>query len=179
RDGIRAKDGVRLSFNNTTTSGDHLREQVQQFLKQSWADIGVEMNISNMPGAVLWGDFWAKSQFDTVISGVTFMVASDPDVTNRFHSGSIGAKGGRGSNTTQYANPEVDALLEKGTATFDPEERRKIYVRVQELVRRDLPFMPIYQYTAVLGHKKSVQGYVHNANTRTESWNAAGWSRAG
>jgi peptide/nickel transport system substrate-binding protein len=179
RDGIRAKDGVRLSFNNTTTSGDHLREQVQQFLKQSWADIGVEMNIANMPAAVLWGDVWAKSQFDTVISGVVFMVASDPDVTNRFHSKSIGAKGGRGSNTTQYSNPEVDALLDKGTGIFDPEERRKVYNRVQEIVRNDLPFMPIFQYTAVLGHKKSVQGYVHNANTRTESWNVAGWSRAG
>jgi peptide/nickel transport system substrate-binding protein len=31
----------------------------------------------------------------------------------------------------------------------------------------------------VLGHKKSVQGFVPNANTRTESWNAASWSRAG
>ena len=30
-DGIRAKDGVRLSFTNSTTSGDPLREQVQQY----------------------------------------------------------------------------------------------------------------------------------------------------
>ena len=37
RDGIRAKNGVRLSFTNSTTSGDHLREQVQQFLQQTFA----------------------------------------------------------------------------------------------------------------------------------------------
>ena len=41
RDKIRAKDGVRLSFNNSTTSGDPLREQVQQYLQQTFAEIGV------------------------------------------------------------------------------------------------------------------------------------------
>ncbi len=178
RDGIRAKDGVRLSFANSTTSGDHLREQVQQFLKQSLASIGVEMTISNLPAAVIWGDFWGKSQFDTVIVGITYLIGADPDVTNRFHSRAIAAKGGRGSNNAQYSNPEVDALLEKGARTFDPEERRSIYFKVQELIRRDLPFLPLYQNTAVHGRKAAVQGVVPNPNTRTESWKAASWYRA-
>ena len=177
RDGIRAKNGVRLSFSNSTTSGDHLREQVQQFLKQSLAEIGVEMTIKNLPAAVIWGEFWGKSQFDSVIVGITYLIGADPDVTNRFHSRAIAAKGGRGSNNAQYVNAEVDALLEKGTRTFDPEARRAIYSRVQELVRRDLPFLPLYQNTAVHGHKKGVNGVVPNPNTRTESWNAAGWHR--
>ena len=143
RDGIRAKNGVRLSFSNSTTSGDHLREQVQQFLQQTFAQIGVEMTIKNLPAAVIWGEFWGKSQFDSVIVGITYLIGADPDVTNRFHSRAIAAKGGRGSNNAQYVNAEVDALLEKGTRTFDPEARRAIYNRVQELVRRDLPFLPL------------------------------------
>lgn len=177
RDGIRAKNGVRLSFTNSTTSGDHLREQVQQFLQQTFAQIGVEMTIKNLPAAVIWGEFWGKSQFDSVIVGITYLIGADPDVTNRFHSRAIAAKGGRGSNNAQYVNAEVDALLEKGTGTFDPEARRAIYNRVQELVRRDLPFLPLYQNTAVHGHKKGIHGVVPNPNTRTESWNAAGWHR--
>ena len=56
-DGIRAKDGVRLSFSNSTTAGNHIREQVQQFMQQSFAEIGVEMTISNLPPAVMWGDY--------------------------------------------------------------------------------------------------------------------------
>ena len=101
-DGIRAKDGVRLSFANSTTSGDHLREQVQQFLQQTFAEIGVEMTISNLPAAVMWGDFWAQSQFDTTMVGITYLIGGDPDATNRLHSGSIAAQGGRGSNNAQY-----------------------------------------------------------------------------
>jgi peptide/nickel transport system substrate-binding protein len=174
-DGIRTKDGVRLSFSNSTPTDDHLRQQVQQFLQQSFAEIGVEMNIENLPGAVLFGDFWAQSQFDSVVVGATYLIGADPDVTNRFHSRAIAAKGGQGSNNAQYVNPEVDALLEKGTRTFDPEARREIYNRVQELIRADLAFLPLFQNTTVHGHKEGLQGVLPNPNTRTESWNAAEW----
>ncbi|CAN7342129.1 peptide ABC transporter substrate-binding protein [Pararhizobium sp. LjRoot255] len=174
-DGIRAKDGVRLSFSNATTAGNNLREQVQQFLQQSFAEIGVEMTISNLPGAVMWGDFWLKSQFDSAISGVTNVIAADPDVTNRLHTSAIVAKGGKGSNTGQYSNPEVDALLEKGARTFDPEARRAIYLRVQEIVRQDLPFLPLFAYTNVFGRKEGLEGFEANSNTRVASWHAAGW----
>ena len=86
RDRIRAKDGVRLSFTNSTTSGDPLREQVQQYLQQTFAEIGVEMTISNLPAAVMWGEFWQRSRFDSVIVGSTYLIGADPDVTNRLHS---------------------------------------------------------------------------------------------
>jgi peptide/nickel transport system substrate-binding protein len=179
KDGIRTKGGVRLTFANSTTSGDALREQLQQFLQQSFAQIGVEMTISNLPAAVMWGEFWQQSRFDSVIVGSTWLIGADPDVTNRLHSRSIGAKGGRGSNNAQYVNPEIDDLLEKGGRTFDPDARRAIYNRVQELVRHDLPFLPIYQYTAVMGHKKGINRFIANGNTRTESWMASSWSRGG
>ena len=174
-DGIRAKNGVRLSFTNSTTSGDPLREQVQQYLQQTFAQLGVEMKISNLPAAVMWGEFWTQSQFDSVIVGSSYLIGADPDVTNRLHSHSIAVKGGRGSNNAQYTNPEVDALLDKGARTFDSEARRAIYSRVQELVRRDLPFLPLYQSNAVEGLKKGINGFVPNGNTRTESWNALAW----
>ncbi|WP_248313521.1 hypothetical protein [Bosea sp. F3-2] len=69
----------------------------------------------------------------------------------------------------------MDALLEQGTRTFDPEARRPIYHKVQELVRRDLPFLPIYQSETGYGRKKKIQGFVANSNTRTETWDAAHW----
>jgi peptide/nickel transport system substrate-binding protein len=178
RDGIRAKGGVRLAFTNSTTAGDHLREQVQQFLKQTLQQIGVEMTIRNLPAAVIWGDFWVQSQFDSVIVGITFLIGADPDVTNRFSSRATPAKGGRGSNNAQYVNAEVDTLVDQGSATFEPEARRVIYRRLQELVRQDLPFLPLYQSTTVHGMKRGIQGYQPNPNTRTESWNAATWSWA-
>lgn len=174
-DGVRSKNGVQLAFSNATTSGDNLREQTQQFIQQVWAELGVKMTINNLPPAVMWGDFWTLSQFDTAIVGISFLIGADPDVTNRFHSSAITAQGGRGSNNAQYSNSEVDKLLEEGSRTFDPEARRKIYRRIQELVRNDLPFLPLYSSTLVYGRRAGIKGYVANTNTRTESWHAAGW----
>lgn len=174
-DGVREKDGVRLEFTNSTTTGAHLREQTQQFVQQTFAEIGVRMNIENMPAAVMWGDFWVLSQFDSAMVGITYLIAADPDVTNRFHSAAIAAQGGNGSNTGQYSNPEVDALLEKGARTFDPEKRKAIYREVQELVRADLPFLPLFSYTQVYGRKAGLDGFKPNTNTRSETWNAASW----
>ena len=174
-DGIRAKDGVRLSFSNSTTAGNHLREQVQQFMQQSFKDIGVEMTISNLPPAVMWGDYWMMSKFDSVVVGLNFLTGPDPDTSDYFMSTSIGAKGGNGQNTWQYANPEVDRLLKEAGNLFVPEERRKLYFKIQEIMRTDLPFLPMYQYATVRGRKKGVEGFLPNINNRIDSWNVNTW----
>lgn len=176
-DGIRAKDGVRLAFKNSTTSGNHLREQAQQFMQQTLRDVGIEMTIENLPAAVIWGEFWMQSQFETVLVGIVFLIGADPDVTNRFHSGAITAQGGRGSNNSQYKNARVDELLSQGSATFDPVARKAIYDEIQAIVRADLPLLPLYSENTVRGWKEGVEGVVANGNTRTESWHAAGWKR--
>ena len=48
-DGIREKDGVKLSFTNSTTAGNKVREQAQQYLQQTWKEAGIDMQIDNMP----------------------------------------------------------------------------------------------------------------------------------
>lgn len=177
-DGIRVKNGVRLSFANSTTSGNHLREQMQQFMQQSFKDIGVEMTISNLPPAVMWGDFWMKSQFESAIAGIDFLTGADPDTSDYFRSTSTVAKGGAGQNTWQYANPEVDKLLAEGGTSFVPEERKKVYLKIQEIVRHDLPFLPMFPFTVVRGHKAGVENVIANSNVRIDSWNVGSWYRA-
>lgn len=177
-DGIRAKDGVKLAFTCSTTAGNHIREQVQQYIQQSFKDLGVEMSISNLPPAVMWGEYWMMSKFDTVIVGLNFLTGSDPDTSDYFRSTSIPAKGGAGQNTWQYANPEVDALLAKGGEVFVPEERKAAYAKVQEIMRKDLPFLPLFQYATVQGNKQGIEGINPNVNTRINTWNVGMWRRA-
>jgi peptide/nickel transport system substrate-binding protein len=174
-DGIRAKGGVRLSFTNSTTAGNHIREQVQQFLQQSFKQIGVEMTISNLPPAVMWGEYWMMSKFDSVIVGINFLTGADPDTSDYMKSTSSGAKGGSGQNTWQYASPEVDKLLEDGGKIFVEADRKAVYAKLQEVLRRDLPLLPMFQYANVRGHKKGVQNVIPNVNVRIDSWNVNTW----
>ena len=173
--GVREKDGVRLEFRNSTTAGNHVREQTQQFLQQTWMEIGAKMTIKNYPPAVMWGDNWTMSKFDTAMVGLDFMVGPDPDSTQYFSSKAIPAQGGGGANTTQYANPEVDKLLAAGASTVDRAKRKADYMKMQEIVHHDLPYLPIFQYAMVQGVKKGLTGFEPNVNVEENCWNANTW----
>ena len=171
--GIREKDGVRLSFTNSTTAGNSVREQAQVFLQQTWAEIGVDMTINNMPAAVIWGDYYLGSEFDTVMVGNTQGIGADPDPTLAFHSKS--PEGSTGSNVRQVKDPELDALLEQGVAEIDQEKRLPIYHEIQRLIRENLYLLPIFQYARIEGSKAGLTGYVANPNYRTNLWNVRTW----
>jgi peptide/nickel transport system substrate-binding protein len=174
-DGIRVKNGQRLAFTNSTTAGAQAREQSQQLLMQDWRQIGVEMTIENMPAAVIWGNFWQKSQYQSVMVASNFLQGSDPDVTARFSSASIPAKGGSGLNTYQYQNPEMDQLLMQGTREFNLDERKRIYHRIQEIVRSDLVLLPVSQTVIIEAVKDKLVGYENNINSSSNCWNMRSW----
>ncbi len=174
-DGIREKDGVRLAFVCSTTSGNHLREQTQQFLQQSFREIGVDMTIGNLPPAVMWGDHWMLSQFDMALAGLALLTGPDPDSSDYMLSTASGALGGSGQNTWVYQSEEVDKLLHEGGETVSPEARRPIYQRLQAVVREDLPFLPIYQYANTRGYKTGLTGVEANINNRIDTWNVRSW----
>jgi len=174
-DGIRQKNGVRLAFSNSTTAGNHLREQAQQYVQQSFRAIGIDMTIRNLPAAVMWGEYWMMSQFDTTFVGIVYVAGADPDCSNYFHSSASAVKGGNGQNTFVYHNPQLDNLLEQGAQIFTPDERRATYFNIQETIRRDLPFLPIFQYARIRGYKNGMTGFQPNINNRIETWNIRSW----
>ena len=47
-------------------------------------------------------------------------------------------------NTSDYKNPEYDALLAQSTHALDPAERNKLLEAAERLVSRDLPIIPMY-----------------------------------
>lgn len=174
-DGIRAKDGVRLEVVNSTTAGNHVREQAQQFLQQSWRDIGVQMTINDLPPAVMWGDFWMQSKFESAFAGIAFLTGPDPDASDYFSSKAINVQGGAGQNTFQYKNAEIDDLLVKGATTLRQDQRAEIYKKIQAIIRDDLPFLPIFQYAVVEGTKKGLMGFQPTVNIRCNTWNVNTW----
>ncbi|NIF20308.1 peptide ABC transporter substrate-binding protein [Candidatus Pantoea multigeneris] len=178
--GIREKNGVRLSFSNSTTAGNHLREQMQQYLQQSFQQIGIEMKIANLPPAVMWGDYWMKSEYDTAIVGLNFLTGSDPDTADYLRSDAIPVQGGAGQNVFQYKSPQVDQWLAQGAAEFSPEARKAVYFKIQQQVRQDMPFLNLFTFANVRGHKQGAENITPNINVRIDSWNVNrwGWQKA-
>jgi peptide/nickel transport system substrate-binding protein len=175
-DGIRAKGGVKLSFTNSTTAGNKLREQTQALIQQNWKAIGVDMQINNMPAAVVWGEYYVKSKYDSLLVGVQATIGGDPDCLNRIHSKYIPAESGSGRNVLQYKNPQVDRLLEEGVREADQAKRRVLYMKLQEVLRADLPYLPIFSYVRLEGVKQGMQNYKPNGNVLHNTWNMNEWS---
>lgn len=174
-DGIREKDGHKMKFTMSTTAGNTARQGCQALFQQNWKAIGVEMEIKNMPGSVVWGEYTTKSQFDTLLVAWAPIVGMDPDYTARCHSKFIPAKHGQGSNYVQYENAEVDKLLEKGAVTVDRDARKKIYGEVQRILLEEVPFAPQGGVFGGFVMKKDLMGVKPNQYVTDSTWNIQDW----
>ena len=174
-DGVREKGGIKLRFTMSTTAGNKAREQAQQLVQQNLKDINVVMEIKNMPGAVVWGEYTTMSKFDTLMVGWNPLVGVDPDYTARIHSKQIPAKYGVGANYVQYENTTIDELLEAGVSTTDQAKRKAIYSNIQEILFEDMPFAPIFGKAYHIGMKTTIGGYKVNPYTADQQWNVQDW----
>ena len=57
-------------------------------------------------------------------------------------------------NRSRYSNKELDALIAEGVNEFDREKAKLLYQRIQDIVTRDVPVLPLwYQANIVIAQK--------------------------
>ncbi|WP_291271222.1 ABC transporter substrate-binding protein [Geothrix sp.] len=66
------------------------------------------------------------------------------------------------ANVSGYLNPEVDRLFDEGRHTLDPEARRKIYLKLSEIIWRDKPVIPLNYNLARILATRRLQGVSFN-----------------
>jgi len=59
----------------------------------------------------------------------------------------------------KYSNPQVDEWLRQGATTFDLEEQKEIYQKLQEFLWDDLPNCPIYVVPQLWAKSKNLEGF--------------------
>lgn len=84
----------------------------------------------------------------------------DPDnfLYPLFHSKNRGDPG----NTSFYANPEVDKLIEAGMRELNPKVRREIYRKAEEMIVKDVPVIFLYHGLDLYLVRDNVRGFVPN-----------------
>jgi peptide/nickel transport system substrate-binding protein len=83
----------------------------------------------------------------------------DPDNFLNVLLGSASATETDALNIAYHKNPEVDKLLQKGQSTIEEGEREQAYMKAQELLVQDAPWVPIAYAKPPLGFQKNVSGY--------------------
>lgn len=131
-DGVREKDGQKLEFTLTVIQGDSQRRPEAELAQQWYKDLGVDMAIEEVTDAVagMNEDRYDASLFNWVYGGGN----GEPDARDTLSTDGA-------SNHSSFSNTEVDELLVAGVKELDPEARRVIYNRVQEIVAEEVPFL--------------------------------------
>ena len=138
-DGLLDKDGRPFEFTILTNIGNSLRMNTATIIQWRLAKIGIKVNIRVLEWSTFVNEFVDKRRFEAVILG--WSIGLDPDQYDIWYSGKTKEKE---FNFVSYNNPEVDALLEKGRRTFDINERKKAYFRIQEILADELPYIFLY-----------------------------------
>ncbi|MDQ3667357.1 MAG: ABC transporter substrate-binding protein [Acidobacteriota bacterium] len=60
-------------------------------------------------------------------------------------------------NRSRYSNKELDILLEEAANTWDREQAKVLYAKIQEIVSRDVPVYPLWYQANMVIAKKSVK----------------------
>lgn len=65
-------------------------------------------------------------------------------------------------NRSNYSNQLVTDLLESGRREINPVERKRIYFKIQEIIHKDVPWIPLYNLNYILVYNKSVSNVYVN-----------------
>jgi peptide/nickel transport system substrate-binding protein len=131
-DGIREKDGVRLSFTCTTITGDTARRPIAELAQQMLAEVGVEMLLEEAPVSAIL-EALPKGEMDASLFNWTYG-SVDPDAVDTLGTGGA-------NNFNRFSNARVDELLAAGVQTVVPEERQAIYHELQDIVVEEVPML--------------------------------------
>jgi len=176
-DGIlRDAQGRPFRLTIMTTSGNAVREQVQQILKDQLKQVGVDLVIDNRPASVLFGQVTNRRAYPHL---VMYAWVSSPITHFRtiWHSKEIptAANNYVGQNTPGYKNVEVDRLLEQAEEELDEAKRVVLLKKVQEIWAEDLPSLPLFFRLELNVSRKGLKNYKPRG-IGAPTWNAEQWA---
>jgi peptide/nickel transport system substrate-binding protein len=186
-DGIRVKEQIRLSLRVVSTTGNKLREQIEQVLVDEWRAVGVELRIANVPSAVLTASWQSngvrkRGDFDILLAQAGLSFASpDPQsyLAQRHRCDAIprAENSGAGANYERFCDPRIDRLLDEAGRTLERDRRRALYGEVLGILNEEAIAIWLYDRGRYDAFRTRVQGYAPNG-WDVATWDAADWHAA-
>jgi peptide/nickel transport system substrate-binding protein len=184
-DGVRAKDGVKLSFKLGTTPGNQARELAEQIIQERMKALGIKFTIKNSDD-ILWKKMtgfdyqslifaWVGSP-DPYSNNVIWLSTAIPercpprlaDADECDYSG---------QNYTRTSVPAVDDLLNAADRETDPAVRADLYNQADlQLAENAVTVIPLFQKPTQLGYTTSISGVRDNPTQDGFTWNIEEWT---
>lgn len=128
--------------------------QIVEYIKKFWEDIGIKTEIEVVLASQIEIDVIKPRNFEALF--YSQILGADPDLYVFWHSSQVGETG---LNLSDYANKDVDQLLEDARISSNIEIRKEKYKKFQEIVTNDLPAIFLYSPTYTYVQSKKVKGF--------------------
>jgi peptide/nickel transport system substrate-binding protein len=161
-DGIRSKNGVRLSFTYATGTGLPDTDQMIELIRVWWKQIGVEFDVRRYLSSIF---FAPKSEGGILYSGKF-------DVTNFAWGGtptgdqeSVFAcdhQPPNGQNIVHYCNARIDRLIKTFRTDNDEAVQKKSLQETQAILAREVPTMVLDSREDVYAYNSDLKNFHPN-----------------
>lgn len=182
-DGVRAKNGVRLSL-VFQTSTNSVRQSEQALLKDMWSQIGVQTELRNINPSIFFGgdagnpDTIRKFYADIEMFSNNFP-GTDPEAymagwtCNKIPNDK---NAWQGANSTRYCSKDYDQIVAELSKTPGEAARGALAKKLNNLLVNDGAIIPLVYRGEVAARSISLDG-VRMTSWDSQLWNIADWSR--
>ena len=173
-DGIREKDGVKLSLRYVTNQRA-VRKDIQAVTKQAWGELGIDVQLSNSD--ILFNNFAeggpvATGQYDIADWSDTGSFP-DPDSSKWLCTEIPSADNPEGNNWQFYCNEELDALFRKAASTVDQQARIQVFHDIQQIMYDEVVWIGLFKDPDLWSISTRLTGVKFSG--ATPFWNVAEW----
>ena len=170
--GMRAKDGVPLSFTVSTTPAKPANVEAELEMRQDLRAAGIDLAVKNYPTSLLFAQTGPiyTGKFDSEFTIETD--APDPDNEGNWSGKFIPP---HGANTSWLNDPVLTQTSHDANLTFDRAKRRALFQREAERVRALTPAVFLYWQNSYA----AVNSDLHNwkpASYISDYWNCWEWT---
>ena len=157
--GVRITTPVVFKLSGSSVAGRQYAGVIQNQLKEVGIPVDIQTSEQNtFLDELRRGNFqfaystWVGGNQDPIFYKDLFATSEIPTQTRSSR------------NRSRYSNPELDKLLEEAVNTFDRQRGRELYTKIQEIVSRDVPVVPLWYMSNIVIARKNVGNIQVNAS---------------
>jgi len=174
-DGVRARNGQRLSVTIASVAGATVRADVEQLVQADLRLVGVELEVRNYPANLLFAPLGANGvlasgKFDMALYGWSYTVP-DPDDTATLGPQSLPPNG---VNYAFYVDRELGDWQRAGRMSYDPVKRKVFYAKIQRRIHDEVPIYTIVWRANVDAASDRMRNF-KPAPAISDFWNSYEW----
>ncbi|HEX3549280.1 MAG TPA: peptide ABC transporter substrate-binding protein [Candidatus Elarobacter sp.] len=164
-DGVRAKNGVRLTPQLVIYTGAPDTDQLVELLRQEWAQIGVRIDVKHVSQQLFFapaengGPIFA-GRYD--VTSFSWGATPDEDYTPEVNCDGVPPNG---ENVTRVCDPVLQSLTLQEKAAYDEAQRKAVIAKLDDRLAQLKPYFVLYIRDDLHGFNKDLRGWHPNSST--------------